>query len=102
MNKDDLTTNAQSTLFALPDAKPLLVAGNIVVVNLLKKGSFVIRTSDHDIDVMNKFYKNGNVRLATKIEREYWSYAYVQNDLYGVNIIGIPHWLKWRETVART
>ena len=27
MNKDDLTTNTQSTLFALPDAKPLLGAG---------------------------------------------------------------------------
>ena len=27
MNKDDLTTNAQSMLFALPDAKPLLGAG---------------------------------------------------------------------------
>lgn len=27
MDKDDLTTNAQSTLFALPDANPLLGAG---------------------------------------------------------------------------
>ena len=82
------------------DANRLLVAGDIVVVNLLKKGSFVIRTSDHDIDAMNNLYKNGNVRLATKIEREYWSHAYVQDDLYGVNIIGITHWLKWRESVA--
>ena len=81
------------------DANRLLVEGDIVVVNLLK-GSFVIRTSDHDIDVINNLYKNGNVRLANKIEREYWSHAYVQNDLYGVNIIGITDWLKWRETVA--
>jgi hypothetical protein len=27
MNKDDLITNVQPTLFALPDAKPLLGAG---------------------------------------------------------------------------
>ena len=76
-----------------------LMIGDIVVVNI-SKGSFVIRITDEDIYYMNKLYENGNLRLANKIEREYWSHAYVQNDLYGVNIIGIPDWLKWRESIA--
>lgn len=81
------------------DANRLLVAGDIVVVNFLK-GSYVIRTTDHDVEIMNNLYKKGNMRMATKEEREYWCHAYVQDDLYGVNINGLTEWLQWRESVA--
>lgn len=81
------------------DANRLLAAGKIVVVKFLK-GDYVIRVSDHDKETMLAFYNNGNMREATKDEREYWCHAYATTDYHGVSLTGLQEWLKWKSLVA--
>ena len=80
-------------------ANPMLAAGKIVVVKFLK-GEYVIRVSDHDKETMIAFYNNGNMREATKDEREYWCHAYSTTDFYGVSLAGLHPWLKWKSSDA--
>jgi hypothetical protein len=83
-----------------PAAKPLLAAGDIVVVKFLR-GEYVIRTKDHDKETMLAFFNNGDMRAATKEEREYWRHAYATTDYYGVSLEGLKDWLEWRKVACR-